>query len=115
MNMNLQDYINLKQSEAMDNLRYTLSRLSYKNLNTGNEDTGNPPLPEPLMMHELSTTNDDEFQIVAMMMYLAEEWFRRGMVAGKQENQNQELEYIFEQRNQSIIESIREWMSEIKQ
>jgi len=110
--MDYNRYIDSKQSESMDYLQFVMNKLDIDSLSKVNLNTGNLPLPESAKLHELSTATDDEFQIVVMMIGLAEEWFRRGMVAGQQDNHSNDLGDIFEERNLIILESLKNWFQE---
>ena len=112
--MDYNRYLDTKHSESMDYLRFVMNKLDIDSLSKVNRNTGNPPLPDPSKMHEKSIAYDDEFMIVSMMMGLAEEWFRRGMVAGQQDNRSKDLVEIFAERNLIILESLKNWFKEYR-
>jgi len=48
------------------------------------------------------------------MMGLAEEWFRRGVIVGQQDNSSKDLVEMFEERNLIILDSLKNWFKECR-
>ena len=104
------DYLEQKRSEATDDLRYRLGRLTVDNLNQSNNPTRFTPQCHVINGH--LTQDGDLFTLVAIVMALAEEWYRRGLIMGMDLNNECDRHQLFEDRTQQIMESFKQWLNE---
>ena len=104
------NYIEQKISEATDSLRYQLYQLTVENLNQGSGPT--LLTPQCHVIDDHLTQDDDQFAFVVIVMVLAEEWYRRGVIEGVGINNECDLHQLFEDRTQQIMESFKQWLTE---
>jgi len=108
--MLIMNYLDNKISEATDDLRYRLSRLTVENLNQSNDPT--TLTPQCHVIDDHLTQDDDKFALVVIIMVLAEGWYRRGVIEGVGINNECDLHQLFEDRNRIVIESFKQWLTD---
>jgi len=102
------NYLEIKTSEATDDLRYRLHRLTLENLQPDN--AASIIIPQPEIIRGLLTSYHDEFTLTANMSGVIEEWYRRGIITGMSLKGDCDLRQDFDNRNQQLHESFKEWV-----
>ena len=101
------NYLELKISEAGDDLRYRLHELTLNSLKP--KTTSSVIFPQPELIHGLITQYEDPYVLTANVTGLSEEWYRRGLISAMSLNNDTDLDQLFQKRNQQLIASLKEW------